>query len=79
MALPENDTVKITVMEQELLPPLDTHQAIADCFQVLKSRTLMKIRLETGENSSLTTSYMASYPTMSKIRPAFRGVHPILL
>ena len=42
MALPKNDTMKITVMERKLLSPFDTHQAIADCFQVLRSRTPYK-------------------------------------
>ena len=39
MALPENDMVKITTMGQKLLPPLDTHQAVADCFKVPKIQT----------------------------------------
>ena len=39
MALSENDTLKITVMEWKLLRPLDTHQVVVDCFQVSKSRT----------------------------------------
>lgn len=39
MALPENDKLEVTITERELLPPLDTHQAILNCFQVLKSQT----------------------------------------
>ena len=40
MALPENDKVTITVTERKLLPPLDTHQAVADCFQISGSKAL---------------------------------------
>ena len=38
MALPENDMVKIIATERKLLSPLDTHQVVADCFQVSKNR-----------------------------------------
>ena len=40
IALSENDKVKITVTERKLIPPLGTHQAIADFIQVSKSRAL---------------------------------------
>lgn len=39
MALLENDKLEVIVTERKLLPPLDTHQAISDCFQTSKSRT----------------------------------------
>lgn len=51
MALPENDMLKITIIERKLLPPFDTHQALADCFHVSKVKLLLKkIHLEAGGN-----------------------------
>ena len=77
MALPKNDKVTITIIEQKLLPPLDTHQAIADCFKSQEAKLFpMKIRLENGESPSLITSYMVFYPMTSRIELAFKGMHP---
>ena len=39
----------------------------------------MKIHLETKENSSSTTSYMAFYPTTSKIELVFKGMRSIMI
>lgn len=40
MALPENEKMTITVTEWKLLPPLDAHQAVAECFQISGSKAL---------------------------------------
>ena len=39
----------------------------------------MKIHLETGENPSSTTSYMAFYLTTSMIELVFKGVLPDII
>lgn len=41
MALSENDKMEVIVVERELLPPLDTHQAIIDASKLQKAKIFL--------------------------------------
>ena len=38
MAIQEGENMQITVCQKRILPPLNTHQAVAECHQVVGSR-----------------------------------------
>ena len=76
MALPENDKVTITITEQKLLPPLDTHQAVADCFQVSRSKTCPYENSFRDWREPFIDYIMVFCPTTSKTELALKGVRP---
>ncbi|XXG85706.1 hypothetical protein AAC387_Pa11g0740 [Persea americana] len=49
MAIQEGENIQITVCQRRILPPLNTHQAVVECHQVVGSRTsILKPQIGTG-------------------------------
>lgn len=71
ISLPKGETLNVVVCERKILPPLNTHQAIAECHQVWTSRlSVNEVGIDDWRNNSSITSSSASYRTTQEKRSA---------
>ena len=67
MAIQEVENMQITVCQRRILPPLNTHQAVAKCHRVVGSRiSILKPLSGDWRDPSLITLYSESYLKIQK-------------